>query len=475
MKRIIQLLPTLAYGDAVGNDVLALNKLLHSLNIETKIYAIDIRNRIPEGIAESFNDMPVPEKDDMIIYHLSIGCKMIRDYLLRHDCRKVMIYHNITPAHFFLPYSDEYDKAIREGLQDLQLLKDTFEACIADSEFNKQDLRAMGYTCPIAVLPILVPFEDYEQEPDAKILSRYQNDGWTNILFVGRIAPNKCQEDVIAAFATYKKIYNPKARLFIVGNFDGMEAYYDRLQKYVEVLGVQDVIFTGHIPFKEILAYYHLADVFLCMSEHEGFCVPLLEAMKFEIPIVAYSSTAIPYTLGDSGIKLPSKDPNLVAAVLDEVVCNKRLREEILAWQKNRLAYFQYDNVAQMTEQLIMRLQKHEINIETEETLSEHFSSNVEQLFPGLEEKISDHAKTEEFKLFKDIPVLRRKEEIHAERTGCSFVRNYYEQVYSQRGIKAFIKQKIFGNLLNVLLAQENYIAELENRISELEETERNR
>ncbi len=474
--KIIQIVPGLFYGDAVGNDVLALNKLLNSLNIETKIYAIDIGNRIPVGIADSFYDMPVPEKDDMIIYHLSIGCKIIRDYLLCHACRKVMIYHNITPVHFFNSYRDEYQYTIEkvlEGFEDLQLLKNTFEACIADSEFNKQDLRVAGYTCPIAVLPILVPFEDYEQEPDAGIISRYRNDGWKNILFVGRIAPNKCQEDVILSFAAYKKLYNAKSRLFIVGNYNGMGSYYNRLQEYVEVLGVQDVIFTGHIPFKEILAYYRLADAFLCMSEHEGFCVPLLEAMKFEIPIIAYSSTAIPHTLGDSGIKLSSKNPNLVAAVLDEVICNKRLREELLSRQKNRLAYFQYDNVAQMAEQLIMHLQKHE-NIETEEILSEPFGSNVEQLLPGLEEKISGHAKTETFKPFKDIPVPRRKNEIHTVRTGRSFVRNYYEQVYSQSGIRAFVKRKIFGNLLNVLLAQENYIAELENRLTKLEEQPEN-
>ena len=116
----------------------------------------------------------------------------------------------------------------------LNLMKNVFECCIADSEYNKQDLIRAGYTCPIAVLPILVPFEDYEQEPDASIISRYQNDGWKNILFVGRIAPNKCQEDVILSFAAYKKLYNAKSRLFVVGNYNGMGSYYNRLQEYVK-------------------------------------------------------------------------------------------------------------------------------------------------------------------------------------------------------------------------------------------------
>lgn len=458
MKRIIQLLPNLAYGDAVGNDVLALNKLLNSLNIETKIYAIKIGNRIPVGIAESFYDMPVPEKDDIIVYHLSIGCKIIRDYLLHHDCRKVMIYHNITPAHFFLPYSDKFDKAIREGLEDLQLLKDTFEVCITVSEFNKQDLRARGYTCPIAVLPILVPFADYDRNPDYATIFRYAYDGWKNILFVGRIAPNKCQEDVILAFAAYKKLYNANARLLIVGNPNNTEIYYNRLKRYVKELGVTDVIFTGFIPFEQILAYYHLADAFLCMSEHEGFCVPLLEAMKFDIPIVAYSSTAIPYTMGNAGIVFPEKDPNMIAAILDEVIGNKELRERLITGQRQRLEYFRYENVERLAEQIFQQIINRK-NIETDESDNKDYKSNFNLLLPKLEEKIKSR-KIEKTKPFSEIPIKSGQP---------TFVQKYYKSMNSQGGIVAYIKKRLFGNLLGVLVAQEKFIAKQEKRLASQE------
>ena len=476
--KIVQLLPTLSYGDAVGNDVLAINALLLNLGIETKIYATDIDKRLPSGIAESFYKMPNVKKDDIVIYHLSIGCKAIRDYLLKQDCRKVMIYHNITPSRFFVPYSIIHVRAVRSGLWDLKILRKSFEACIAVSEFNKQDLRKAGYTCPIAVLPILIQFKDYEQEPDLQLISHYKNDGWKNILFVGRIAPNKCQEDVILSFAVYKKLYNSKARLFLVGNYGGI--YYDHLQEYVKELGVTDVIFTGHIPFKSILAYYHLADVFLCMSEHEGFCVPLLEAMKFDVPIVAYSSTAIPYTLGDSGIIFSTKSPNLVAAILDEVLSNTKLREKILFEQRKRLKYFQFDNISELAKRIVIQLINHE-SIESDETQIKACNSNVEELFPGLKQKVDNHLvfEVEEASLFKSqdscsylkIPVnLRKNDMMFTGESRCSFVYNYYEQVYSQTGIKAVIKKLLFGNLLNVLMEQENYLKEMDNRIKEQEE-----
>ena len=132
------------------------------------------------------------------------------------------------------------------------------------SGYGKYDLMGMGYKCPMYVRPILIPFSDYETPPDEAIIKKYSDDGYVNIVFVGRIAPNKKQEDVIAAFAYYKNNVNPKSRLFIVGSYNGMEKYYESLKDYVDALMVRDVIFTGHISFKSILAYYSIADIFLC-------------------------------------------------------------------------------------------------------------------------------------------------------------------------------------------------------------------
>jgi len=215
--------------------------------------------------------------------------------------------------------------------------------CLADSDYNKQELIEMGYKCQIDVLPLLIPFEDYDKVPSAKVLEKYMDDGYTNLLFVGRIAPNKKQEDIIKVFNYYKKNINSKSRLIFVGNAGGMELYYEKLQCYVKALELDDVIFTGHVGFEEILAYYRLADVFLCMSEHEGFGVPLVEAMWFDIPIIAYNSSAIPWVLGDSGVLVNNKNSILWSRLIEKILQDTVLQNEILQEQRQRLSEFSFE------------------------------------------------------------------------------------------------------------------------------------
>ena len=347
--RIVQLVPFLAYGDAVGNDVLALHKILKEFDAETKVYVqlVDAK-RIDESIYAYLDELPILAEDDVIFYHMASGSpEMVRAMQHQH-CRRYIIYHNITPSEFFAGYGESAMIATQQAFADLEQLRTIVSGCLPASEFNKNDLLNLGYDVPMAVLPIVVPFEDYEVEPSNEIMSKYADDGYVNILFVGRVAPHKKQEDIIKAFCYYKKYVNYKSRLFLIGNWKGQEAYYDRLQRYIDALEVEDVLLSGHISFKEILAYYHLADVFLCMSEHEGFCVPLLEAMYFNIPILAYNSTAIPYTLDHSGLVFSSKEPAKVACLIDQVVKNENLRQDMLEKQKQRLTYFSYEKISNM-------------------------------------------------------------------------------------------------------------------------------
>lgn len=343
--RIIQFLPTLAFGDAVGNDTIALKKAIQELGYETCIYAEAVDQRLPKGTASDLcNGMPELDNSDIILYHMSTGSNL--NYILeQYSCRKVMIYHNITPPHFFHGYNAQAESNAQYGLDGLRHLADKIDYCLADSEFNQQDLRRAGFTCPIDVRPILIPFADYEKKPDHAVLKKYAQDDWTNIIFVGRIAPNKKQQDIIAIFAFYKKYINPKSRLIFVGNAGGMEKYYDRLVKYAEALELNDVIFTGHIKFPEILAYYHIADIFLCMSEHEGFCVPLVEAMYFNIPVIAYQSCAVPWTMGGSGLVTDSKNPAEISLLIDRVLKDENLKQQIIVGQQKRLKDFQYEKI----------------------------------------------------------------------------------------------------------------------------------
>lgn len=343
--RVIQVLPTISYGDAVGNDVLAIHNVLTKYGYKTKVYAVNVGNRIPKEVAQPISKMPKLSDEDIVIYHFAIGTDLNYEWI-NYPGRKIMVYHNVTPPYFFNGYSCLSERLCKEGIAAREYLKDKVDLCLCDSAYNKAELDELEYTCDTKVVPILIPFNDYKQKPNEEILRKYEDDGVTNILFTGRIAPNKCQEDIMAAFYKYHTYYNVKSRLILVGNYNGLERYYDRLKTYAKELGIENsVIFTGHIKFDEILAYYTVADVFLCMSEHEGFCVPLVEAMNFKIPIVAYNSTAIEWTLGGSGFLLKNKNPLEAAAVIDYIVKNEEAREIMILDQMRRLKEFDHEVV----------------------------------------------------------------------------------------------------------------------------------
>ena len=199
----------------------------------------------------------------------------------------------------------------------------------------------MGYRCPIDVCPVVIPYGDYDAEPDRGTMERMRADARRNLLFVGRISPNKKQEDVIRAFACYRRRYDRESRLTLIGSAGGTENYLESLKAYARKLGLEDsVVFPGHIRFDEILAYYRTADVFVCMSEHEGFCVPLIEAMYFGVPIAAYGAAAVPDTLGGGGLLLDSKDPGLAAAAIRRIVTDGALRRRIRREQEKVLRRF---------------------------------------------------------------------------------------------------------------------------------------
>ena len=354
--RIIQVFSSLSYGDAIGNDMLALNSIIKEKGFQTKIYAEKIDKRIPSELASNISELTV-EPSDLLILHIG-GATKLNQWIKDIKCKKVMVYHNITPPEFFEDYNKKSADYCKRGLKEVEDLNKTFDMVLAVSDFNKKNLIDMGYTCEINVLPILIPFEDYKKTPSQAVIEKY-NDDFTNIIFLGRIVPNKKQQDVIAAFASYQKNYNLKSRLFLVGNPNDFEKYNEQLKIYTQKIGAKNVIFTGHTRFDEILAYYKLSDLFLCMSEHEGFCVPLVEAMFFNIPIVAYASSAIPGTLNGSGFLLNVKNPDLTAAVMNRILTSEELKTKILKNQQERLSDFSHSKVEELfwkfTEELLAK------------------------------------------------------------------------------------------------------------------------
>lgn len=342
---VIQMVSEVKFGDAVGNDVMAINKVLKDEGYLTGVFVAKINSKVNKHDVYSIKMLMELNPDDVVIYHLASE-DPLADVVKELPCKVVLRYHNVTPPEFFAGYDKVSEKVTRQGLEQVKELAEYIDFGMVDSEFNKQDLIRMGYKCPIEVVPIVIPFDDYKKNPDSDVIEKY-SDGNTNVLFVGRGAPNKKIEDVITAFATYKKNYDANARLFLVGNYDNKSRYQKVINDTIEDLAVEDVIFPGHISFEAILAYYSVADVFLCMSEHEGFCVPLLEAMSFDLPVLAYDCAAVPGTLGGAGELFAEKDYDDVAKRIDRIVTNQEYRTALIDGQRKRLNDFVYENVRQ--------------------------------------------------------------------------------------------------------------------------------
>jgi glycosyltransferase involved in cell wall biosynthesis len=252
--------------------------------------------------------------------------------------KKVMMYHNITPAEFFVGVSEHVYHLAKGGRKELASLSGCMDLCFCDSEFNRRELVALGYE-NVHVVPLLMDFSLLDIPADTKIVSRY-SDGWKNIVFVGRVAPNKKQEDAIRVFYYYKKYIDPRSRLFLVGTSRQTPRYQVILENLVERLGLTDVIFTGSVTQGKLVAYYRIAHAFVCMSEHEGFGVPLVEAMYHKVPIIAYEAGAVPEILGGAGVLVREKNHQAVAELLNLLLEDEEFRSEVIRGQDARVGYF---------------------------------------------------------------------------------------------------------------------------------------
>ena len=249
--------------------------------------------------------------------------------------RMVLIYHNITPAEHFIGLRTPLARLCFEGRRELRAYVPRCDLALGDSEYNRAELEAMGFP-RTGVLPVVPDFSHLDVAPDP-LLARAFDDGWTNILFVGRLMPHKCIHDLVRFFHAYRRTYNPRSRLLLVGAYDGFKTYLGSVGELIARLRVPDVHFIGHVSNEQLTALYDVADVFLSASEHEGFCVPLVESFYKGIPVVAFAAAAVPATMDGSGVLYEHKDPRHVAALLHAVVSDRALEEEIVRGQDDAL------------------------------------------------------------------------------------------------------------------------------------------
>ncbi len=329
-----QFLTSYSYGDAIGNEAMEIRDFLREQGIASEIFTLHVHPRYAHEVRNYLDYDRFSAPGNTVIFHFSIGSPVVKKFLRLRD-RKVIIYHNITPHRFFLDYHRVLAKECFKGRVELKSLAGKIDLALGDSEYNRRELVEAGIE-KTGVLPLVMDFGKFDR-PVLPVFRKMFADGKRNILFIGRIIPNKKVEDVIKAFHLYQRHFNPESRLFIVGEYRGFERYFSALQDVIGALGVRDVHFSGHVPLAEVVSYAKLSHLYLHLSEHEGFCAPLLECFHLGIPVVAYDAGAVGETMNGGGVLLKRKDLLRVAALCHEILTRPELGRDIVAGQARAL------------------------------------------------------------------------------------------------------------------------------------------
>ena len=322
-------------GDAITTQAMILCRWLRELGFRSNLYAQHIHESMQNDVQPLFNWRPA-RREFQAIYHHSIGSD-VPAHLQEHGIRLVLVHHNVTPAHFFTHVDPAWAQRAHLGAQQLRDLRPHVDLALADSAFNELELRDAGYA-DTGVLPIVLDAAQYDLL-DNPVLAAQLDAAGPTLLFVGRLAPNKKQEDLIKLLYCYRR-FRPGAQLVLVGDrWDmGYDGWVERLAAELDL--AEAVTLTGKVSQQEMVTYYRHADLYVSMSEHEGFGKPLVESMYLGLPILAYAAASVPYTLGEAGVKVHKKDFERLAELADILITDRELRERLIAAQRQRVQQF---------------------------------------------------------------------------------------------------------------------------------------
>ncbi len=332
MTAIHQLLPVFSAGDAIGQAVRRMRAGFAEMGYAGEIFA-ELTHQSLQREARPATELATRvARSDVVIYHLSIGARAA-ELFAGLPCRRVLVYHNITPAHYYRAISPRVAYWLERGRRDLARLAPLVEMGVGDSAYNAAELSAAG--CPrVTVIPPPVDLARLRPRP-----ARPRDP--PRLIFVSRLAPNKRQEELIRILAALRALSQPAATLLLPGGWDDTGAYVAPLRRLAASLGVGAAVeIPGRLSDREIGDLYAGAGVAVCASEHEGFGMHLVEAMAFQVPIVARAAAAVPETVGDAGILLTSTDPLVWAAVVDRVITDGALRRALIEAERRRLEDF---------------------------------------------------------------------------------------------------------------------------------------
>lgn len=333
-----QFLPTLGYRDAIATHTLATRRALSAGGYRGVVWAErwhPEQRRECRLYTDYLKQRSARSGQNVLLYQASTGTDGMADFLVDRPEPLLICYHNITPAEFFEPYDFVAGTLLAHGRRELSALCKRARGALADSEFCARELRELADLEVRVVPPYLAPRAETPAAQSHVSWLRRTKRG-IDMLFVGRVAPNKNHAALMRIFAAYREAIDPNARLFIVGAW-GSRPYMSALMALRERLGPRGIVFTGSISGPHLAAHYQEADVFVCLSLHEGFGVPLVEAMRARVPLVAYDAGAVAETLGGAGVLVRSLDTPVVAELIHRVATDDELRKRIVEGQDRRV------------------------------------------------------------------------------------------------------------------------------------------
>jgi glycosyltransferase involved in cell wall biosynthesis len=336
MTAIHQVVASFAARDATGNHTLGVQRVLKGMGYQSEIYVADAQPEVAR-LSRSYRSFAGGD-DTWLLYQSSTGSP-VADWLLGRPERKLVYFHNHTPAALWAPWEPHVAAELRVARRQTRDLASQAELAMANSDFSERELKSLGYRSTTVVPPFMSPTAaaPVVAAPTGVPSTPNKRSGW---LFLGRIAPHKGQHLLVAALAVYRRLYDPTARLRLVGTAASAN-YLDALVKYVAALDLTDAVeLTGAVSDEELAASYERAEVFVCASQHEGFGLPALEAMQHGLPVVAVGTAAITEVVGGAGVCLSSSRPATIAAAVHRVVTDVSLREGLAEAGAHRLAAF---------------------------------------------------------------------------------------------------------------------------------------
>ncbi len=335
-RAVHQLLGALHAGDAVGHEALVIRDTLRGAGHVSEIFAGFIDPELTAEARPLSGYAAVSGPESVCLFHFAPESPAARLALAVPD-RLALVFHNMTPAAFLARFDAGLARAHILGLGQLRAFASRARLALAHSDFSRRDLVRAGFAERARVVPFAVDLRE-KRPAAAPVLRTLFADGHRNLLFVGRIAPNKRIEDLLRVFAAYRRLAGKRSRLLLVGDTTGFPRYVQSLHALTRELRLDDVVFSGHANEAELQAYYSVAAAFVCLSEHEGFGVPLLEAMLWDVPVLAFDAAAVAETMRGGGVLLRDKRPALVAELLNEILSRPALREAVLTTQRRALA-----------------------------------------------------------------------------------------------------------------------------------------